>query len=203
MPKPSNWSSSEVFEEVYLKLGKCLFDFAVAISALLALFPVLLVIVMLIKIFDPGPVIFKQQRVGRGGQTFTFFKFRSMPVDTKNVPSDQIEQIKLSWVGRLIRRTNLDELPQLFNVLRRDMSIVGPRPAIPSQSVLLEARLKNDATQCLPGLTGLAQISSYDGMPVQEKADLDGKYAGNITFSRDLFIILKTIGYLLKPPPVY
>ena len=126
-----------------------------------------------------------------------------MPVCTKNFTSDKIEQIELSWVGRLIRRTNLDELPQLFNVLRRDMSIVGPRPAIPSQSVLLEARLKNDATQCLPGLTGLAQISSYDGMPVQEKADLDGKYAGNITFSRDLFIILKTIGYLFKPPPVY
>ena len=106
--------------------GKRLFDLIAAISALAALFPLLALIAILIKVFDPGPVIFRQQRVGRAGEPFTFFKFRSMPVNTGDMPSDQVGKIKLSWVGKLIRRTNIDELPQLFNILRGDMSIVGP-----------------------------------------------------------------------------
>lgn len=188
---------------VYKVWGKRFFDLLAAFSALTALFPLLALIAVLIKVFDPGPVIFRQKRVGRLGQPFTFFKFRSMPVNTGDVPSDQVGQVKLSWVGRLIRRTNIDELPQLVNILRGDMSIVGPRPPIPSQIELVEARASNGAYNCRPGLTGLAQVSSFDGMSLGQKAEFDGEYAVNITFTKDVSIILKTFLYLLKPPPVY
>lgn len=188
---------------MYQSWGKRLLDIMIATSAFVAVLPLIALIVVLIKVFDHGPVIFQQERVGRIGKPFTFFKFRSMPVDTGDMPSDQVGQIKLSWVGRLIRRTNLDELPQLFNILCGDMSIVGPRPAIPSQIELLEARASNGGNACRPGLTGLAQISSFDGMSVQQKAKFDGAYAANITLGNDGLIILKTFGYLLKPPPVY
>ena len=188
---------------MYKNWGKRLLDILAATFAVIALIPLTLLIVLLIKVFDPGPVIFRQQRIGCNGKPFTFFKFRSMPVNTGDMPSDQVGQIKLSWVGRLIRRTNLDELPQLFNILRGDMSIVGPRPPIPSQTELLEARASNGGDACRPGLTGLAQISSFDGMSVQQKAKFDGAYAANITLGNDVLIIFKTFGYLLKPPPVY
>lgn len=188
---------------MYRNWGKRFVDITAAICAFIILMPFLALIAVLIKVFDPGPIIFKQQRVGRGGELFMFFKFRSMPVSTGDIPSDQVGQIKLTWIGRLIRRTNLDELPQLFNILRGDMSIVGPRPPIPSQTELLEARASNGAATCRPGLTGLAQISSFDGLSVQRKAEFDGEYAANITLVNDVLIILKTFGYLLKPPPVY
>lgn len=203
MPKRFNWSLSEGFSTVYRNWGKRSVDVIAAVCAFIVLMPILALIAILIKVFDPGPIIFRQQRVGRGGKSFTFFKFRSMPVNTGDIPSDQVGQIKLTWIGRVIRRTNLDELPQLFNILRGDMSIVGPRPPIPSQTELLQARASNGADACRPGLTGLAQISSFDGMSVQQKAEFDGEYAANITFINDVMIILKTFGYLLKPPPVY
>ena len=103
----------------------------------------------------------------------------------------------------MIRRTNLDELPQLFNILKGDMSIVGPRPPIPSQQELTELRKANGAIACRPGLTGLAQVSSFDGMTVPQKAAFDGEYAKRISFVGDITIILRTFVYLLKPPPVY
>lgn len=188
---------------MYRNWGKRFVDIIAAVCAFIVLMPILALIAILIKVFDPGPIIFRQQRIGRRGESFTFFKFRSMPVNTGDIPSDQVGQIKLTWIGRVIRRTNLDELPQLFNILRGDMSIVGPRPPIPSQTELLQERASNGADACRPGLTGLAQISSFDGMSVQQKAEFDGEYAANITFINDVLIILKTFGYLLKPPPVY
>ena len=117
---------------MYRRWGKRFVDLLLATCAFIALLPLLALIAILIKSFDPGPIIFRQQRVGRAGAPFTFFKFRSMPVNTGDLPSHQVGQIKLSWVGQLIRRTNIDELPQLFNILRGDMSVVGPRPPIGS-----------------------------------------------------------------------
>ncbi|RUO18668.1 sugar transferase [Aliidiomarina haloalkalitolerans] len=187
----------------YEQVGKRLVDFLIVISATILLLPFMVLIAVLIKIFDPGPVIFKQKRVGRYGETFDFYKFRSMPINTGDLPSDKVGQVKLTWVGKFIRRTNLDELPQLFNVLKGDMSIVGPRPPIPAQAELTELRQKNGALNCRPGLTGLAQVSSFDGMSVPEKAAFDGKYAKNVTLLSDIKIILRTFVYLLKPPPVY
>lgn len=187
----------------YQRFGKRLLDLFIVVLATLILLPFMVLIAFLIKIFDPGPIIFKQKRVGRGGNVFDFYKFRSMPVNTGDLPSDKVGQVKLTWIGKLIRRTNLDELPQLFNVLKGDMSIVGPRPPIPAQIELTDLRRENGALLCRPGLTGLAQVSSFDGMSVLEKAAFDGKYAARISFMGDIGIILRTFVYLLKPPPVY
>ena len=188
---------------MYQAVGKRIFDIALALVALVLLLPLMLGVAILIKLYDPGPLIFRQIRVGQNRQNFNFYKFRSMPVNTGDIPSDQIGAIKLTWVGRMIRRTNIDELPQLYNVLLGDMSIVGPRPPIASQTELVEYRRQNGALSCRPGLTGLAQVSSFNGMTVAQKAAFDSAYAKSITFIGDLRIILRTFGYLLSPPPVY
>jgi O-antigen biosynthesis protein WbqP len=170
-------------------------DVVLALAGLLVAGPVMLIVAAAIRLEDGGPALFRQTRVGKDGAPFTLFKFRSMPVATPNVPSTQASQLTVTRVGRFIRRTNLDELPQLINVLRGDMSIVGPRPALAVQEDLLAERRRNGAAACRPGLTGLAQINSYDGMPVDEKALWDGRYAGQVT--------LRTFGYLSRRPPVY
>lgn len=187
----------------YACWGKRCLDIAGSVLALLALSPLLLLVTLLIKFFDPGPVIFQQTRVGRRGSPFLFYKFRSMPVGTKNLPSDQLGLIQLTWIGRFLRRSNLDELPQLFNVVRGDMSLIGPRPPIPTQTQLIEARRANGALALRPGLTGLAQVNSYSGMPAEEKAMYDGQYAQQITLIADMRIVFRTFVYLRKPPPVY
>jgi O-antigen biosynthesis protein WbqP len=126
-----------------------------------------------------------------------------MPVNTGDIPSDQVGQIKLTWIGRLIRRTSIDELPQLINILKGDMSLVGPRPAINSQKELIEERRNNCSLEMRPGLTGLAQVNSFDGMTVKQKASFDGKYYRDISFITDLKVVIKTVSYLFKAPPVY
>ena len=178
-------------------------DVVGAAAALLLLSPLMLLIAVAIRIWDPGPVIFSQRRVGVGGRPFDFYKFRSMPVNTGDIPSHLVGDIRLTWIGRLIRRSNLDELPQLWNILKGDMSLVGPRPPIPSQDELIELRRRNGALACRPGLTGWAQVNSYDGMSVAAKAEFDGEYARRLSFGRDALIVLRTFGYLLKPPPKY
>lgn len=188
---------------MYKLFGKRLLDIFIVFSAVAILSPLMLIIALLIKIVDPGPIIFKQNRVGKGGALFSFFKFRSMPVNTGDLASDEVGKIKLTWVGKMIRRTNIDELPQLLNILRGDMSIVGPRPPIGTQSELIQLREENGALQLRPGLTGLAQVNSFDGMTVPEKAVFDGKYSTNVSFFKDVKIILNTVLYLFKPPPVY
>jgi O-antigen biosynthesis protein WbqP len=126
-----------------------------------------------------------------------------MPVNTANVSSEQVHLIKITLFGKFIRRTNIDELPQLINILKGDMSLIGPRPSLPNQTALIEIRSQNGTYDCRPGLTGLAQVNSYDYMPVEEKASWDGVYAGDITFMNDVKIVLKTLVYLTKKPPVY
>lgn len=188
---------------MYQSFGKRLFDIVLTLAALVLLSPLMLTVALLIKLFDRGPLIFRQTRVGRHGANFHFYKFRSMPVNTGDIPSDRVGTVKLTWVGRMIRRTNIDELPQLYNVLLGDMSIVGPRPPIMSQSELVEFRRQNGALECRPGLTGLAQVSSFNGMTAAQKAGFDGTYAQRITFLGDVKIILRTVVYLFSPPPVY
>lgn len=188
---------------MYSQALKRLFDILLAAAALVALAPLCLLVIAAIRIFDPGPAIFRQDRVGRDGRIFQFYKFRSMPVATGDIPSDRIGELRLSRVGRFIRRTNIDELPQLVNIVKGDMSVVGPRPPIPAQTELVELRRRNGALACRPGLTGLAQINAFDGMSVAEKAGFDGKYADEVSFALDCAIIAKTFLYLLKPPPKY
>jgi O-antigen biosynthesis protein WbqP len=187
----------------YDPLGKRVLDVVLAGSALILLSPLLVLVVLAIKVSDKGPVIFVQTRIGKDSLPFEFFKFRSMPVQTGDIPSDQLGSIKLSTVGKIIRRTNIDELPQLFNILSGDMSVVGPRPPIPAQKELLGLRRESGALACRPGLTGLAQVNSYDGMSVAEKARYDEIYSRKITFWGDFSIILRTLVYLFKKPPVY
>jgi O-antigen biosynthesis protein WbqP len=189
--------------DMYKWIGKRCFDVFLTSISLIFFSPLFVVIALLIKIFDPGPIIFTQKRVGRMGCVFDCYKFRSMPVNTGDIPSDQIGAMRLTLVGRIIRRTNIDELPQLFNILKGDMSVVGPRPSILTQHELIELRRASGALACRPGLTGLAQVSSFDGMTIRQKANFDAQYARSISLSSDVWIILKTLGYLLKPPPVY
>lgn len=182
---------------------KRLLDVGGALAALLLFSPVMVAIAFGILLTDPGPVIFRQKRVGANGRLFDFYKFRSMPVGTGDVPSDRLGELRLTWIGRFIRRTNLDELPQLWSVLRGDMSLVGPRPPIPQQRELIEMRRESGALACRPGLTGWAQVNSYDGMAAAKKAEYDSEYARDLSFAKDLRIVLRTFGYLLRPPPKY
>jgi O-antigen biosynthesis protein WbqP len=126
-----------------------------------------------------------------------------MPVNTGDIPSAAARSVRITRVGRVIRRTNADELPQLVNILRGDMSVVGPRPALPAQRELVALRSANGALACTPGLTGLAQVNAYDGMSIEAKATWDGRYADRIRFFRDVAIILRTVRYLMAPPPTY
>lgn len=188
---------------MYSGFLKRFFDIVFAAVSLALLSPLMLLVSLLIKLEDGGPIIFRQARVGHRAESFEVFKFRSMPVDASNVPKSEAREIQVTRVGRFIRRTSIDELPQLFNILRGDMSIVGPRPPIASQTALISLRNKNGAFDCLPGLTGLAQVNGYDGMPETEKAGFDGEYAGHVSFAMDIKIVLRTFAYLTRKPPVY
>jgi O-antigen biosynthesis protein WbqP len=188
---------------MYRNIGKRAFDLLVVVGAFLMLWPFMAFVAILIKIFDPGPIFFKQLRTGKGGENFWFYKFRSMPVNTGDIASDKLGEVKLTWIGKFIRRTNIDELPQLLNIFFGDMSVVGPRPPIPSQVELIELRRQNGALNLRPGLTGLAQVNSFNGMRAADKAAFDEQYANNVTLINDIKIILKTFLYLMKPPPVY
>ena len=202
MLRPFNQFLKEVFK-LYLTFGKRLFDIIFSILLIVILTPLFIIISILIKIFDTGPLIFYQKRIGLNENLFIIYKFRSMPINTADIPSNKISKLNLNWVNRFIRRTNLDELPQLCNILKGDMSFVGPRPAILSQKSLIDYRKKNNVHLFRPGVTGLAQISSFDGMSDYEKAKYDKDYVNSISFKNDILIILKTFIYLLKPPPIY
>lgn len=187
----------------YRSAGKRLLDLALAGVATLALSPLMLAAAAAVWVEDRGAPLFRQQRIGRDGVPFTLLKFRSMPAGSANVPKTDGARIQVTRVGRFLRRSNIDELPQLFNILAGQMSIVGPRPALPVQDLLVALRGASGALSCAPGLTGLAQVNSHDGMSIEAKAEWDAQYASAITLTGDLRIILRTFGYLLRPPPVY
>jgi O-antigen biosynthesis protein WbqP len=210
MPRHSRWPSRDSrlsanpgVGKIYRRVGKRLVDIAGAVVALIVAAPVMAVAAIAIRLHDGGPALFRQQRIGRNGRPFTLLKFRSMPVGTPAVPSAEARLLPFTPVGSLIRRTNIDELPQLLNVLAGEMSLVGPRPALAAQYELLALRAANGAMDCRPGLTGQAQVTAYDGMPVHEKAKLDGEYAAGISPLADARIVLRTVGYLTRRPPVY
>jgi O-antigen biosynthesis protein WbqP len=184
-------------------LIKRLGDILLAILLLLLLLPIYILFALIIRLQDGGSAIFKQKRVGRNGQEFLFFKFRSMPISTPNVESRDTQKLQITPFGKFIRRTNLDELPQFYNVLKGDMSFIGPRPPIPSQKKLIEMRRANGALALQPGLTGWAQVNAYDGMPPEQKAAFDGEYAQRLSVGMDLLILVKTAVYFTKKPPTY
>jgi O-antigen biosynthesis protein WbqP len=187
---------------MYARYGKRFLDIAVSLVGIAILLPVFAVAAIAVFAEDRGSPFFVQDRVGQEG-SFRLIKFRSMPIGTATRASPDAAGLRVTRVGRVLRRTNLDELPQLFNVFLGEMTLVGPRPALLGQTELLALRKRSGADQARPGLTGLAQVSAYDGMPLNEKAGLDGRYAAGISFLNDLRIIGRTLPYLLRRPPVY
>ncbi len=175
---------------------KRFFDFFCALLGILILSPLLLVLALLIKCTSPGPVLFRQKRVGKNKTYFEILKFRSMRIDAPHdVPTHLLQdaQSAITPVGHFLRKTSLDELPQLFNILVGQMSVIGPRPALWNQYDLIAERDRYGANDLTPGLTGWAQINGRDELPIPVKAELDGYYAAHISFSLDLKIFFKTI----------
>lgn len=179
---------------------KRVLDFLLALCGLLVLWPVFLVIAVAIKIDDPGPVLFSQKRVGRGKTYFQLYKFRSMKVDTPDVPTHLLEHPEqyISRVGGFLRKTSLDELPQLWNILKGDMAVVGPRPALWTQEDLIAERDRYGANDVRPGLTGWAQINGRDELSIDVKAAYDGEYVRALSFGFDCKCFFGTIGKVLR-----
>ena len=183
---------------------KRILDIVLAILSIILLLPVLLLIAIVIKVTSKGPMTFKQQRAGKNGKPFVFYKFRTMRVDVDPFgPSPKSGgDARLTKVGKLLREYSLDELPQLFNVLKGDMSIVGPRPLYISQIKEWNDRQKK-RLHVKPGLTGLAQVSGRGGLTVEAKLELDVKYVETASFPVDLKIIIRTIGQVFRRKGIY
>ena len=188
---------------LYQSFGKRMFDISLSIVTVIILSPIFLLTSILILLEDGYPIFFYQDRYGAKKKIFILYKFRSMSTNTPDLPSALMEVNKITFIGKIIRRTNIDELPQLINILRGHMSIVGPRPALVDQIDLIKMRTANHSINLKPGLTGLAQINSYNNMSENEKSKFDGTYASQYSFWFDLIIIFHTFKYLLKKPPIY
>ena len=186
---------------MYQKFGKRLVDILLSGCGILVLSPVYLLLALAIKIDDPGPVLFRQKRVGIHKTHFQIMKFRTMKMNTpRDMPTHLLENPEqyITRVGKILRKTSLDELPQIFQIFTGDMSIIGPRPALWNQFDLIEERDKYGANDVRPGLTGLAQISGRDELPIDVKARIDGEYVQKISFLFDCKIFLGTILAVLK-----
>ena len=185
---------------MYKRFGKRALDLVCSGLAIVCLSPVLAVIALWVKASSPGPVLFTQKRVGRGKTFFRIYKFRTMRIDPPHdMPTHLLENPDafITSAGRFLRRTSLDELPQIFNIFLGQMSVVGPRPALWNQDDLVAERDKYGANDCVPGLTGYAQVHGRDELPIPVKAELDGYYAKNLSFGLDVKIFFRTIGSVL------
>ena len=182
----------------YIKRGA---DVILSLLALICLSPVYLIVALAVKLSSPGPVLFRQKRVGRGGRLFTIYKFRTMRTDTPRDTATHLVQDPsryITRVGAFLRRSSLDELPQFFNVLKGDMSIVGPRPALYNQYDLIAAREKAGVNAVRPGITGLAQISGRDELPIPVKVRYDREYVENLSLNMDARCFFGTIISVLR-----
>lgn len=169
--------------------------------AIIVLAPVLLGIAIAIKVDSKGPVLFKQKRVGKNKSHFMIYKFRSMYVDAPaDMPTHMLKDptIMITKVGAFLRKTSLDELPQLFNIFKGEMAIIGPRPALWNQYDLIAERDKYKVNDILPGLTGWAQIHGRDELEIDEKAKLDGYYVEHMSFLLDVKCFIGTFISVLK-----
>ena len=175
-------------------------DILCSLLGIIILSPLLIVLALLVKCTSPGPVLFRQKRVGKNKSYFEILKFRSMRADTPHdVPTHLLQNADsaITPVGHFLRKTSLDELPQLFNILLGQMSVIGPRPALWNQDDLIAERDRYGANALTPGLTGWAQINGRDELPIPVKAELDGYNAAHIRFRLDVIIFFKTITNVL------
>jgi O-antigen biosynthesis protein WbqP len=180
---------------------KRLLDFMMALVATIVLSPVFLGLVTAIKVDSPGPALFRQKRVGIHKTFFQIYKFRTMRIDTpKDMPTHLLKDPEqyITKVGRFLRKTSLDELPQIFNILRGDMAVVGPRPALWNQDDLIAERDLYGANDVRPGLTGWAQINGRDELEIPVKARLDGEYVRKMGIGMDLRCFFGTIGKVFR-----
>lgn len=185
---------------VYLKI-KRLIDIILSLLGLIILSPVFLILIIAIKLDSKGPVLFKQKRIGIHKSHFYILKFRTMRIDTpKDTPTHLLENPDqwITKVGKFLRRTSLDELPQIINIFKGEMSIIGPRPALWNQNDLIEERDKYGANDVPVGLTGWAQINGRDEIPIEDKAKLDGEYVERKNLWFDTICFFGTITAVLR-----
>ena len=181
-------------QKIYLPF-KRLFDIFLSLLAILVFSPLYIILAILVKVTSKGPIFFKQERIGKNKKHFNILKFRTMRIDTpKDIPTHLLENPEqyITGVGKFLRKTSLDEIPQAFNILVGQMSIVGPRPALYNQDDLVSERDKYHANNIKPGLSGWAQCNGRDTLPIPEKAKLDGEYVRRFNVWFDIKIIIRT-----------
>lgn len=186
---------------MYKKFVKRMIDAMLSMIGLIVLSPLFLVLIIAIKVESKGPVLFKQKRIGIHKSYFNILKFRTMYIDTpKDMPTHMLSNPEqyITKVGKFLRKTSLDELPQMINILKGDMSIIGPRPALWNQDDLIAERDKYGANDVMPGLTGWAQINGRDELEIPIKAKLDGEYVERMSFGFDVKCFFGTITSVLK-----
>lgn len=187
---------------MYQKYIKNILDFIFSLILIILLSPLFLILSIISKIYEPhGTILFKQDRAGIYNKPFECYKFRSMKMSApKNASTWELDDPDslITPFGKFLRKTSLDELPQLFNIFKGDMSFIGPRPVILKEKELLDLRAENGAYMAKPGITGLSQISGRDNLAPKDKAYTDGLYANDISFINDFKILLKTIPKVLS-----
>ncbi|MBX9771985.1 MAG: sugar transferase [Candidatus Obscuribacterales bacterium] len=173
---------------------KRLTDFLISLAAVIALAPIMIVCALAIRLNSPGPALFRQRRIGRFGKHFEIYKFRTMRIGTPDLSTEEMLKLPspVTSVGKFLRKTSLDELPQLFNVLKGEMSIVGPRPALYNQTELTAMRQSRGVLRFPPGVTGWAQVNGRDELADSAKVDLDTWYCDNYHYILDWQIIFAT-----------
>ena len=182
-------------QKIYLPF-KRFFDILLSLLTIIVFSPLYIIIAIIVKCTSKGPVFFKQERIGKNKKHFKILKFRTMRIDApKDVPTHMLESPEqyITGIGKFLRKTSLDEIPQAFNIFVGQMSIVGPRPALYNQYDLVVERDKYHANEIIPGLSGWAQCNGRDTLPISEKAKLDGEYVKKFNIWFDIGIIFKTI----------
>ena len=194
------WQSQYKIKPIYSFI-KRIMDLIISTLGLIILLPIFILLIIWIKLDSPGPILFKQRRVGIYKSEFEILKFRTMRIDTpKDTPTHLLSNPDqyITKAGKFLRKTSLDELPQIINIIKGEMSIVGPRPALWNQFDLIEERDKYRANDILPGLTGWAQINGRDELPIDIKASFDGEYVKNMSLTFDIKCFFMTIFKVLK-----
>ncbi len=194
----NHWTKSQ---KLYINIFKPVLDFFFALLGIVLLSPLFLIVVIAIKIDSKGPVFFRQKRIGKDKKEFYILKFRTMRTDTpKDIPTHMMgnPDLFITRIGRFLRKTSFDELPQIINILKGELSIIGPRPALWNQFDLIAERDKYGVNSVYSGLTGWAQINGRDELPVKVKARFDGEYVEKMSFLFDCKCFFVTITYVLK-----
>ena len=185
---------------MYREYGKRIEDVSIALAALVILGLPMLLVAAAIRLTSKGPALFRQKRFGKDKQLFTVYKFRTMSTKApKNMPTNSFTNADsyITPLGGVLRKLSIDELPQLLNVIKGEMSIVGPRPVIKTEKKLINLRQKYHANSVKPGITGWAQVNGRDDLDDQRKAEMDGEYVRQLSFLTDVKIMIKTIGAVL------